>query len=134
MENNFLLLFTSYALCKWHIKHRLLHVLLQVTETKSEKGIVGESLIDDDIIETKKKRKKTKQRICLHHLWNIFHINFTICDIQFNALRSLLCKTQVRIIKMWKLWTLIQDKSWHHNSQQVPYGTTQANWGNTVFG
>ena len=49
----------------WHLRYRLLHVLLQVAQTKAENDIVGESLKDDDIIETKDaKDNKSKESVC----------------------------------------------------------------------
>ena len=70
-----LLLFTSFALCRWHIKYILLHILLQVTQTKSDKYIVGKSLIDVDIIETKDEKENTsKESVC------------TICGISFTSI------------------------------------------------
>ena len=61
MELFFLPLFVSFAFWMLHIKNGVLHILLQVTQTKAEKDIIGESLKDDDIIETKDDKGSTSK-------------------------------------------------------------------------
>ena len=123
MEHFFLLLFTSFNLCMWDInidyftfycrwlKQKQIRTML----VNPRKMIVSKKL---------KMKKKTQAKhfpatfwlnIC--HVWRSstwrclnFHNNCTSFDIQFNAIKSLLCKTQIGIIQVWSLWKLIQDK------------------------
>ena len=89
------------TLCRLHIKYKCLHIILQLAQKKAEHDIVGKSFEDDEIKYPKAEKENTsKAYVCsicgiysmykediFDHVSNV-HLNCTICNIQFNDLKS----------------------------------------------
>ena len=93
-------LFTSLTLCRLPILFRFLHLLLQLAQTTAEQNNVGESLEDVDNKEDNADKKNVMYMpvtfVKIFPVWQLFiwpvsniHNDCTICNIQFNDLKSL---------------------------------------------